>query len=216
MTERRRPVVFAAIGAILAVILGVGLSAGWLLSKYDEDIGFDIEAGRIAEVLELSAGMSVADVRAGSGKWSVDMARRVGESGHVYATAGGGESTARNLFEGVADSGLDNVTVITRTPGESGRLPLECCDGILVRGVFHHLRADRQTISANLLQNLKPGGRIVIIDYDVGSPEHETGHGIASETLVKELREVGFELQRVIEDWEGTAYCAIFRRAESE
>ena len=78
---------WAIVGGALVVILGLGVAAGNMLKTYDDSIGFAEEADRIAGVLQLEPGMSVGDVRAGTGKWSVDMARRIGD-GMVYATVG--------------------------------------------------------------------------------------------------------------------------------
>ena len=72
----------------MVVILAAGMGSGWMLRQYNDTLGFDAEATRIAEVLQIEPGDNVGDIRAGSGKWSVDLARRVGSSGQVYATVG--------------------------------------------------------------------------------------------------------------------------------
>ena len=58
---------------------------------------------------------------------------------------------------------------------------------------------------------LQPGGVLAIIDYGEDSPEFGGGHGIAHDQLVDEVQSAGLELVRVIEDWSGKAYCALFR-----
>ena len=79
---------WAIVGSAIIVILALGYSAGSMLETYNNDIGFAGEADRIAEILEVRPGISVGDVRAGTGRWSVDLARRVGAGGMVYATPG--------------------------------------------------------------------------------------------------------------------------------
>lgn len=196
------------VGAI-AVTVASGLAGGVFLERYDEERGFQREADLIAQVLELRPGMEVGDVRAGTGKWTADIARRVGEAGQVYATAG--PNPPHIIFQTVAQAELDNVTVITRTPGNSSRLPEACCDAVLVRAVYHEFE-NRPVIIPNLFSNLRPGGRLAVIDFDEGTPEHLSGHGISRISVINEMSEAGFEVERVIDDWAGNAYCVVFRK----
>ena len=197
--------------AVLGLIFGAGLFAGWRLERYDAERGFRAEAERIAGVLRLAPGINVGDIRAGTGRWTVAMARRVGPSGQVYATVG--PNPAHELLQTVAAGGVDNVSVITRTPGASPRLPLGCCEAILVRAVYHDF-TDRHTLLTSLGQNLKPGGFLAIIDFDEGTPEHAGGHGIARRTVLSEVTGAGFELRETYAHWSGNAYCLVFRRRE--
>ena len=206
----RTPVLVAA---VVVGIFGAGLLGGWLLQGYDRDRGFVAEAGRIATVLELAPGKNVGDIRAGTGRWSVDMARRVGPGGQVYATVG--PNPAHELLQTIAAAGVDNVSVITRTPGTSPRLPLACCEAVLVRAVYHEF-ADRHQLLSSLRRNLKPGGLVALIDFDEGTPEHASGHGIARSTVVAEVKAAGFELARVEPRWFGNAYCVLFRQPDPE
>jgi len=198
---------WAIVGGALVGILGLGVAAGNMLQTYDESIGFDEEADRIAEVLEIEPGMSVGDVRAGTGKWSVDMARRIGD-GMVYATVGPDPPSV--IYQTVADSGLDNITVIVRTPGDAPRLPLECCDATLVRFVYRHFE-DRQRIAHKLWITMIPGGLLAIIDWQAGSPAR---NAIPKEDVIEEVTAEGFELTRAIDDWAPDVYCLIFRKPE--
>jgi SAM-dependent methyltransferase len=197
------------VAVALVAILCTGLLTGWLLQRYDETLGFRQEADRIAEVLGVKPGMVVGDVRAGSGRWSVDLARRVGDEGHVYATAG--PTPVHVLFETVADAAVDNVTVITRTPGDTGRLPVACCDAVLLRIVYHDFE-NRLTFVNTLYRDVKPGGLLAIIDFNEGTDEYASGHGIAIPDAIEEITSAGFQLESTIEDWEGSAYCLIFRK----
>jgi len=190
--------------AVVGVIFATGLFAGWRLERFDADRGFRTEADRIAGVLRLEPGINVGDIRAGTGRWTVAMARRVGPAGQVYATVG--PNPAHELLRTVAEGGVDNVSVITR-------LPLGCCEAILVRAVYHDFQ-DRRTLLASLHKNLKPGGLLAIIDFDEGTPEHAGGHGIARRTVQAEVTGAGFELRETYAHWSGNAFCLVFRQPE--
>jgi SAM-dependent methyltransferase len=204
-------------GGLVALVVGAifvaGLFAGWRLERFDADRGFLAEAERIAGVLRLAPGISVGDIRAGTGRWTVAMARRVGPTGQVYATVG--PNPAHELLRTVAEGGVDNVSVITKTPGDSPRLPLGCCEAILVRAVYHDF-SDRRTLLASLRKNLKPGGLLAIIDFDEGTPEQAGGHGIARRTVAAEVTGAGFELRETHAHWSGNAFCLVFRQPASE
>lgn len=197
------------VGGALAIILCVGLIAGWMLQGYDENLGFKLEAARIAEELEIRPGKNFGDIRAGSGAWSAEMGRRIGDEGQVYATAG--PSPVHELYATIADAGLDNVTVITKTPGDAGRLPYNCCDAILLRAVYHDFE-DRDTFGNTLFKDTKPGGLLMIIDRDESTPVGLSGHGIDQQDVIAELTAVGFEVYKVIDDWEGDMYALIFQK----
>jgi predicted methyltransferase len=199
----------ALVALVVGSIFASGLLAGVLLERYDEQRGFRAEAERIAQALRLRPGINVGDIRAGSGKWTVDVARRVGPAGQVYATAG--PNPAHELLRTVAGSGLDNISVITRTPGARPRLPLQCCEAVLVRAVYHDF-ADRSALLRSLRQNLKPGGLLAIIDFDEGTPEHAGGHGIARRQVIGEAVAAGFEVEQLVVDWPGNAYCVVLRQ----
>ncbi len=194
----------------LAAILSTGLGAGWLLQRYDQQRGFDQEAGRIASVLALAPGSAGADVIAGSGKWSVDMSRRVGPTGHIFATEADPEQFTL-LKRSMQPFG--NISVLYSTDEKSGLEP-DCCDAILVRAAYHHIRNHRE-FNASLWAALRPSGRLAIIDFDQGTPEHQGGHGISRTRLVETLAASGFEVAETIEDWSGHAYCVVFRRVRS-
>jgi predicted methyltransferase len=198
------------VAGALAVVFGAGLGAGWLLERYDAGVGFSREADRIAEVLGLRPGQSVGDIRAGTGRWTVDMARRVGPDGHVFATAG--PSPAHVLMATVAASGLDNVTVITRTPGETPRLPLACCDAILLRRVYSDLQRERPGFLESLRRVAIPGGLVAVIDFHPDAPTGPPRHTLPRRDVIAEFTAGGFTLVEDHERWFGNTYCVVFRR----
>lgn len=206
MSKWKRGSARLAITVALAVaVIAVG---GWAGQRYR---GRAQEQELIAEALGLEPGMVVADVGAGSGEWAVDLARRVGDGGHVYAT----EVNARllnDIRDAAEDEGLENVTVILGEVDDSG-LPEACCDAMLLRHVYHHF-AEPEAMAASLLRSLRPGGTIAVVEMP-GRRRGES-HSISDEDLIEGMTGAGFEVVREVEDWPGRDYCILFRRPESE
>jgi ubiquinone/menaquinone biosynthesis C-methylase UbiE len=177
------------------------------------------EVERLAAWLEVQPGTRVADVGAGDGTFAAALARRVGPSGHVYATELADERLT-DIRQTAAEARLSNVTVIEGAVS-STNLPEACCDALFSRFVYHHL-TDPAAINADILRALRPGGRLVIIDFEpggimnwIGRPEtadRHGGHGTPKETVMQEVTRAGFQWMRGPESWRGRTYAMLFRR----
>jgi ubiquinone/menaquinone biosynthesis C-methylase UbiE len=142
--------------------------------------------------MRLEPGMTIADVGAGLGAWSLRFAQWTGASGHVYATDIGDEqlSALRAL---VSREKLSNVTVLAGAAA-STNLPAGCCDVILLRNVFHYVTEPAAMIRS-LAASLKPGGRVAIADFPPrpnttvppGVPANRGGVGIPPEVVEREF-----------------------------
>lgn len=211
----RRPRHLAAAVAVLGLLAAA--SAGWACQLPRVPAA---EAERIAEVLGVEEGMKVADIGAGDGRWTLDLARRVGPAGHVFATevdADTIEATRRHVEE----AGLANVTVVEGSQTDTG-LPAGCCAAILLRNVYHHF-TDPAAMHAGILAALQPGGRLAVIDFEPsgndmsqpsGTPDDRGGHGMPRQLLVGEMSAAGFEVEAEHTDWMGDEddYCVVFRK----
>jgi predicted methyltransferase len=193
--------------ACSAVTLAAGLA---LVEAFDDD-----ELSRIVAVLDVDPGEAFADVGAGDGRFSVGLAKAVGESGRIYANEVD-PADVNKIRDRVAKEKLANVNVVTGSQ-TSTELPDACCEGILLRRVYHHFQ-DPAAMQASMRRALKDGGLLLVIDFGTkrhwsrpeGVPSSREGHGIERDLLVEELESAGFELVKE-EDWEGDDYAFLFR-----
>jgi ubiquinone/menaquinone biosynthesis C-methylase UbiE len=143
--------------------MGVG-GASWLDRPEREA---EEAPSRALAFLEVAAGSTVADIGAGSGYFTERLARLVGASGRVYAN---------DIQRGMLDllrarlerERLTNVTLVLGDPADP-KLPAGAIDMVLMVDVYHEL-SDPQTMLAHLRKALKPGGRLVLIEYKGEDP----------------------------------------------
>lgn len=171
---------------------------------------------RVAELLGVEEGQSIADVGAGDGEWTFDLARRVGSVGQVFST----EVDLEKLEEvrnQASEQQLQNITPVLASESVTG-LPVDCCDAILIRLVYHHFTQPEEMLSS-LKRAIRPNGRTVIIDFKPGRldpvpgvPENRGGHGVDPELVIKEMTSAGFTLNQRIDAWDNREdrYCLVF------
>lgn len=116
----------------------------------------------ILDALGLTQGMAVADVGAGTGLFTLAMAERVGPKGKVYAV------DVQSYFldhirQKALEAKLDNVALVRAEQG-SARLPAGSVDLVLMCDSYHHVEQPAAYL-ASLEAALRPGGRLVIVDY---------------------------------------------------
>jgi ubiquinone/menaquinone biosynthesis C-methylase UbiE len=116
---------------------------------------------RIMDALGIADGARVADVGAGSGWFTVRLARRVGPNGRVYAADIDPAWTAY-LSRRLQREGLTNVEPITGTPHDP-RLP-GGLDAVLLVNTFWQLPEPEIVLGA-IAGALAPQGRLGIVDF---------------------------------------------------
>jgi SAM-dependent methyltransferase len=177
------------------------------------------EVTRLVQLLELHSDSVLADVGAGSGEVTIEVARQLGPKSRVYGTDIN-QDRLTEIRDAAGKAGLTNVTVLEGDPNRTN-LPDGCCDALIVRHVYHHF-ADPPAMNASILRALKPGGRFAVMDFqpdkgparDVPPPKRGSGddHGVYRETVVAELQAAGFEIVQVLPDWLGNLFMVLARK----
>lgn len=143
--------------------------------------------------LGLHAGDTVADIGAGGGAFAVAFAEIVGPSGRVIAVDSYPEMLQFVEEYAAKHTGDRTGTVGTLLLPESGDgLPRGEFDLVFMRQVYHHL-ADPPSYLAKVRDALRPGGRIVIIDFIPGSSHGPRGHAVSEDDIRQTASSVGLQ-----------------------
>ena len=111
--------------------------------------------------LALAPGERVADIGAGSGYFTIPVAKTVGSSGIVWAIDIRQEMLDY-IDNRIEEEKLDNVQLVL-VPKDDPQLPAGGVDTILMIDTWHYIRDPEY--AKKLRTALAPGGRVVIIDY---------------------------------------------------
>ncbi len=146
----------------------------------------------VIEQLALKQGMVVADIGAGTGYFTLPMARQVAPGGEVYAVDLQPEMLAI-LDAKLAEEELDNILLMQ---GDASRTGLQnaSCDLVLLANIWHELD-DHAEVLAECRRILRPGGRIAILDWRPGEmqpPGPPTEHRIPAHEVTKLLMASGW------------------------
>jgi protein-L-isoaspartate O-methyltransferase len=134
--------------------------AGWLERPEREA---EERTDVLVEALGLAPGQVVADVGAGSGYFTWRMAQRVGTAGRVYAVEIQQLMLDLLMAQMVRRGVAERVAPVLGTTQDPG-LPAAACDLILLVDVYHELEYPYEVAGA-LVRALKPGGRLVLVEY---------------------------------------------------
>jgi SAM-dependent methyltransferase len=161
------------------------------------------EAERVMDLLGVKPGLDVADIGAGSGYYTVRLARRVGPTGHVYAEDVVPAYLDR-LARRVAGEGLAGVVTLVRGEPHDPRLAPGATDLALLVHMYHEI-AQPFGLLWNLRPALRPSGRVAIID----ARKQTAAHGTPPDLLRCELAAVGYRQTAFYALPENT-YLAVF------
>jgi ubiquinone/menaquinone biosynthesis C-methylase UbiE len=181
-------------GRVIAPVMGHA-GASWLDRPEREA---EEAPSKAIAALDVREGQVVADVGAGSGYYSVRLARAVGEKGRVYATDIQPEMLAI-IKSKVASERLSNVDLVLGTETDP-KLPAAAIDLVLMVDVYHELARPQEMLRA-LKRVLRPGGRLVLIEFRKESPwvPIREEHKMSEREARLELEAEGYRLERNID-----------------
>ena len=146
-----------------------------------------LQINRVMDILAITPGKTVADIGAGSGWFTVRAARRVRETGMVFAVDINPEAT-RYIDQRVQKEGLHNVKTIL-SKSDDPELPGNQIDAVLLLKTYHEIEKP-VVLLRNLRASLRAGAKVGIIDRN-GNGEN---HGVGRDVVIHEAAEAGYVL----------------------
>lgn len=161
------------------------------------------EANKVMDLAGIEPRMSVADIGAGNGYYTVRLAERVGPKGRVLAQDIDEDALGR-LGARVERERLDNVSI---KPGAVAdpRLPENSFDRVFMVHMYHEV-TEPYAFIWHLRPALKKGGQVIVVETD-----RPTGkHGIPPKLLFCEFEAVGYRLMEFEQKPDIAGYFARF------
>lgn len=163
------------------------------------------EAKVVMDLADMRPGMTVADIGAGEGYYTVRLAERVGADGRVLAQDISREALDR-LGRRVERERLENISI--KLGGtDNPQLPADSFDRIFMVHMYHEV-TEPYAFLWNMWPALGAGGQIVVVESEsrIGS------HGLPHTLLFCEFEAVGYVLVEYTERPDIKGYFARFQR----
>ena len=148
----------------------------------------------ITRAVGLRPGDAVADIGAGTGLFTLLFAEQVGPKGTVYAVDIG-PAFLKYIAEQAKKHGHEQVVKTVLNTQDSAELPAGSIDVAFICDTYHHFEHPEKML-ASIHRALRPGGRLIIIDFDLRKDSSDFVKQRArapKEVYYREITAAGFE-----------------------
>jgi len=166
------------------------------------------EAQVVMDLAEMRAGMTVADIGAGEGYYTVRLAERVGADGRVLAQDISRAALER-LGRRVERERLENISIKLGEPADPP-LPPDSFDRVFMVHMYHEV-TDPYAFLWRMWPALNAEGQIIVVESDTAVGRH----GLPHRLLFCEFEAVGYVLVEYIERPDIKGYYARFERGKA-
>ncbi len=161
------------------------------------------EAEQVMDLAGIKPGMTVADIGAGEGYYTIRLGQRVGEEGRVVAEDIVPE-VIETLGKRVLQERLDNVSVRLGLPADP-RLPEASFHRVFMVHMYHEIASPYEFLW-RLRPSLTPDGQVIVVDAD----RPTQNHGTPPDLLKCEFGAVGYQLVSMRPMPSAGGYFAVF------
>jgi SAM-dependent methyltransferase len=195
-------------GRPIAPVMGMG-GAGWLDREERER---EEQPEKAIAQLNLKPGMMIGDVGAGTGYYSIRMAKLVGPAGSVYANDIQ-PGMLDKLNAKATEAHVNNIVTVLGSESDP-KLPPAKLDLVVMVDVYHELSRPQRMLDG-IRRSLKPGGRLVLLEYRKEDPSIpiRPEHKMSVDEVKAEVQPEGFAFEKVIDSlpWQ---HIIFFRKPE--
>jgi SAM-dependent methyltransferase len=181
-------------GRRIAPVMGPS-GADWLERS---ERGQEEQPDKALDALDLKPGMMVGDVGAGTGFYSIRIAKRIGPSGRVYANDIQPEMLER-LRENAAAQKVSNIETVLGSASDP-KLPAGKLDLVILVDVYHEFSRPQRMLD-RIRESLKPDGRLVLLEYRKEDPSVpiRPEHKMSVSEVKAEVIPEGFAFEKTVE-----------------
>ncbi|MGA7414625.1 MAG: class I SAM-dependent methyltransferase [Bryobacteraceae bacterium] len=163
------------------------------------------------DAFNLKPGMMVGDIGAGTGFYSIRIAKLIGPTGRVYANDIQPQMLQR-LNANAALSKVSNIETVLGTESNP-KLPANELDLVILVDVYHEFSRPQRMLD-RIRESLKPDGRLVLLEYRKEDPSVpiRPEHKMSVSEVKAEITPEGFLFEKTVETlpWQ---HIIIFRKA---
>lgn len=166
------------------------------------------EAQVVMDLANMRPGMTVADIGAGEGYYTVRLAERVGNEGRVLAQDISRDALDR-LGRRVERERLENIS-IKFGEIDNPQLPADSFDRIFMVHMYHEV-TEPYAFLWNMWPALNAGGQIIVVESETPVGRHGLPHTL----LFCEFEAIGYVLIEYVERPDIKGYFARFQRGKA-
>ena len=148
---------------------------------------------QIMDAVGVSEGMRIGEAGAGEGYLTFHLAKRVGDSGIVFANEIS-ESDLESIRDQARREGVDNIVTVLGEI-EDPLFPERDLDMVIMVYVLHHLDRPVEFLQ-KLEEYLKPGAQVVIVEQDHHMDRSHPPEFMSGRQVLEAIQESGYELER--------------------
>ena len=152
-----------------------------------------LNPSEVLKRLELKKNMIAADFGSGSGGWAIPLAKIL-EEGKVYAIDILEEPLSA-LRAKVKIEKLFNIETRKADLEKGTTLLSDSCDLVLMTNLLFECQ-DKKSVLKEGERVLKPGGKILVVDWKKDAPFGPKGREVLPEEIIKLAEEIGLELEK--------------------
>ena len=186
------------VSPLIALVVALALSGPTtgqdpMAEAWEDSVNRTQPPDRVLDAIGLKAGMSVGEVGAGRGRYTVHLARRVGPRGAVYANDIDPAALAY-LARRCESNGLGNVRTVAGDV-HAPRFPAGSLDMVFMINVYNSF-VDPVRYLRNIAPTLKPEGVLAIVLVDPVKFPVVPKHSATREQFLASARQAGYVLER--------------------
>lgn len=171
----------------------LGQDKGSLTHSHENHLNERQPPDLVLKTIGIKPGMIIGEVGAGRGRYTVQIASRIGPSGMIYAN-----DIVREYLQYIkrrcADIGLTNVKTVLGSLTDP-KLPPAALDVVIMVNVVHCL-AEPVALLRNIKKSLKPDGVIAIVEGNLDKDPAAAGEWYSRSKLLKIYKDAGYNLVR--------------------